>query len=137
MDDVRPPQQQKSPSAPPRPSQPVQPVNTVPVAKPEPEPKPAPAAQTPVKKHSVGIGKWILGSLVVVLFGILMAMLWVKWAEADSSQKELTATQEQLRDAQADNAKLQQVIKNQAEAEKVTTPSTNTTTAPTQTNPSN
>ncbi len=135
MDDVRPPQQQKTPSAPPSPSQPVHPVNAVPPVV-KPEPKPNPVAQTPVKKHSTGIGKWILGSLVVVLFGILMAMLWVKWTEADSAQKELTAAQEQLRDAQDDNAKLQQVIKNQTEAEKATTPKT-TTPAPTQTNPSN
>lgn len=133
MDDVRPPQQQKPPSAPLVPSRPAQPpVRPTPVAKPNPVDQPQPA----VKKHSPSIGKWILGSLVVVLFGILMAMLWVKWAEADSTQKELTGVQEQLRDAQDDNAKLQKVIKNQAEAEKVTTPST-TTPTPTQTNPSN
>lgn len=102
MNDVKPPQQQKPPTAPspadPKPSD--RPVNAVPIAKTDSVVQPA------AKKSSGGIGKWIFGALVVVLFGILMSMLWVKWSEADSVRKELTSAQDQLNSTQDELTKL-------------------------------
>lgn len=117
MNDVQPPQQQKPSIAPsPTSSKPGdRPVNAVPIAKPNPATQPA------TKKSSGGIGKWLFGALVVVLFGILMSMLWVKWSEADSVRKELTSTQDQLNSTQSELAKLQAGVEANKEEDVATT----------------
>lgn len=102
MNDVQSPRQQKPPLAPPaspKPSDP--PVNAVPIT------NTAPGTQPVTKKRSAGIGKWLFGALVIVLFGILMSMLWVKWSESDSVRQELTSTQDQLNSTQDELTKLQ------------------------------
>lgn len=58
-----------------------------------------PSQQVVVAKKKGRVPLIILGGLVVVLFGLLSAALYLKWTEADNARKETAALQDELKAA--------------------------------------
>lgn len=84
--------------------------------------------QVTVAKKRGGVLKWLFGALLVILFGVLLAALYMKWTEAESASKELNSTQAQLRTTENELAKAKADAKS-ATAKKATDTTAAKTTA--------